>query len=592
MAVIGIDLGTTNSLAAYWKDNEPHLIPNQMGSYSMPSAVSYVEEQDKVVVGSLAKKRRITHGEMTQTSFKRFMGTKKEWYLGKESYSACELSALVLGKIKAEAEQYLQEEITDAIVTVPAYFNAKQRMDTKKAALLAGLPVSRLINEPSAAALAYRRQGKQDNATLLVFDFGGGTLDLSLVECFEDVVEILGVTGDNHLGGDDIDLAIAQWFCRQKHWEEADFSPNQWQLLLKQSEQAKCALSNTDRVLLSFGGEQAELSGDLLFEICLPLFSKIKVLFLRLLKDCGFTVSELEDIVLVGGSSKLPVLHRFLRELLGREPKLLADPDYVVALGAGVYAGIRERKEEIRDLVLTDVCPFTLGVGSVHGEDDREQHLTPIIERNATLPARKTKGFVSVQDYQRSILFRIFQGEEYRAEENVLLGTLEIEIPPCPAGKAQVILQFTYDLNGILQVEAVNDKGTTQKLLISDLDLTEAEQTEAWEKLQQMLFAEEKKLQIQMQKQRAEAYYEQAVGRNREWIASLLGWYENELNSGRWYRQKRALARMEEMLDGMEQQEADLEQVLFDGELWQEDYESEEEPTKEEALDDRDQGDL
>lgn len=565
MAVIGIDLGTTNSLAAYWKDGKAHLIPNQMGELSMPSAVSYVEEQDQVVVGSLARKRAVAYGELTQLSFKRFMGTAKRFYLGQESYSACELSALVLRKMKEEAEQYLQEEITDAIVTVPAYFNAKQRMDTKKAALLAGLPVSRLINEPSAAALAYRREMQAEEATLLVFDFGGGTLDLSLVECFDNVVEILGVAGDNHLGGDDIDLAVAQWFCRQKNWKEADLSLNQRRFLLKQSEQAKCALAEQERVLLSLGEEQEELTEDILFELCIPLFSKIKVLFWRLLKDCGCTVADLDDILLVGGSSMLSVLRRFLCELLGREPKQLVNPACVVAQGAGIYAGIRERKGEIQDLVLTDVCPFTLGVGSVHGAEAQEQHLTPIIERNATLPARKTQTFFSVHDYQFSMQFDIYQGEEYRAKDNVRLGTLEIELPPCPAGKAQVKLQFTYDLNGILQVEAVNDAGKTEKLLISDLDLTEEEKEKELEKLQQMIFSEEKKLQIQMQKQRAEAYYECAVGWRREQISNLLGWYEKEIDSGRWYRQKRAFDWMEKSLDELDMQEAYFEKVLFNG---------------------------
>lgn len=566
MAVIGIDLGTTNSLAAYWKDGEAHLIPNRMGEYLTPSVVSYVAEQKKMVVGALARERLVTHKEGTRASFKRFMGTEKEFYLGETSYSACELSALVLGKIKAEAELYLGEAIEEAVVTVPAYFNDKQRSDTKKAAQLAGLCVKRLINEPSAAALAYRTKYHKQDMSLLVFDFGGGTLDLSLVECFDDVVEIVGIVGDNYLGGDDIDACIAQWFCKQKQWEFDSLSLEMQQQLLKQCELAKAEFSEKQhQVMICMDTEQAELTEETLFEICMPLFSKIKTLFLRVLKDCGFCISEIDDLIMVGGSSQLPVVQTFLKELLGKAPIVLAQPDQVVALGAGVYAGIRERKEDIRDMVLTDVCPFTLGVGSLHNREDMDEHLTPIIERNSTLPAKGSVHLVSVHDYQNYMAIPIYQGEEYRACDNLFLGELQIEIPPLPAGEARVEVCFLYDLNGILQAEAVNSEGVRRKILLANRDLTEEERKEALEKLQQLVL-EEEPLEIKMQRNEMLAYYEQAVGVQREQLAQLLGWYDHEVNSGKQYRQKRAAVRMEQVLAGLRRQDEQLEQYLFDNE--------------------------
>ncbi len=404
MAIIGIDLGTTNSLAACWRDGRLELIPGEDGNVLFPSAVGYVEGEG-FLVGAAAKERLLTNPGDTVASFKCFMGTAKEYRLGSRMYTPMELSAMVLERLKRNAERVLQEEVEEAIVTVPAYFNDKQRSDTKKAAQVAGLRVERLINEPSAAALAYRMAVGEEDRTLIVFDFGGGTLDLSYVECFDNVIEIVAVAGDNHLGGDDIDRAIQSHFCKVNGLVEEKLSLEELARIRNLAEQSKCALSASGQadMGLTVGGRvcRAQLNEDILFEICMPLFGKMKQLFLHLLEDADSRVSQIDDLVMVGGSSRLGVVKRFLSELLGKEPVVLDETDRVVALGAGIYAGIRRRGEEIRDMLLTDVCPFTLGIGIRNRSGQDKNILSPMIERNSTLPASCRNRFVTTSDYQR-----------------------------------------------------------------------------------------------------------------------------------------------------------------------------------------------
>ncbi len=501
MAVIGIDLGTTNSLGAYWKDGGVHLIPMEEEQFLLPSVVSHAEGEG-FLVGAAAKERLIPHAEDTAASFKRFMGTAKEYHLGGRTYTPMELSAMVLEQIKRNAEFFLKEEIEEAVITVPAYFNDKQRSDTKKAAQIAGLKAERLINEPSAAALAYRMEYGEEDRTLLIFDFGGGTLDLSYVECFDNVIEIIAVAGDNHLGGDDIDQAVSDYFCRENGIRPEELSREEQAKLKKLSEHAKCALAQQEEVTMELelaAGRaerdaesmepaagtaeratesmeraagtkvcRASLDSDRLFEICMPLFGKIKQLFLHILEDAGSRVSAIDDLVMVGGSSRLGVVKRFLRELLGKEPVVLGETDRVVAYGAGVYAGIRQRREEIRDMLLTDVCPFTLGIGVNNRANWDKNILRPMIERNSTLPASHRDRFVTVADYQKEIKVCIYQGEEYYVDDDALLGELTIEVALKPAGQAWVEVQFTYDINGILHVVVENEMGERRQILLAN----------------------------------------------------------------------------------------------------------------------------
>lgn len=570
MAVIGIDLGTTNSLGAYWKDGTAHLIPMEDEGVLLPSVVGYVEGEG-FLAGSAAKERLIPFSEDTAGSFKRFMGTAKEYHLGGKICTPMELSAMVLEQIKRNAEFFLKEEIEEAVITVPAYFNDKQRSDTKKAAQIAGLKVDRLINEPSAAALAYRREQGEEDRTLLVFDFGGGTLDLSYVECFDNVIEIIAVAGDNHLGGDDIDQAILEYFCRENGIKEEELTKGELAKLRKLAENAKCALTEQEEVAMELetGGRvcKALLNEDRLFEICMPLFGKIRQLFIHILEDAESRVSEIDDLIMVGGSSKLGVVKRFLKELLGKEPVVLGETDRVVALGAGVYAGIRQRREEIRDMLLTDVCPFTLGIG-VNNKANRDKNiLNPMIERNSTLPASHRDRFVTVNDYQKEIRIRIYQGEEYYVDDDVLLGELSIEVAQKPAGQAWVEVQFTYDINGILHVVAENEMGERRQILLANQTLSDAELERYSREMEKIMVPPAKRPENQKMLACLLEYYENSTGQRREMIAAMTGRILAGLNSGR----KKAVRNAEEMgrmwLAQLQQAEEMREELLFDGEL-------------------------
>ncbi len=579
MAIIGIDLGTTNSLAACWKDGSLELIPNENGEVLFPSAVGYVEGEG-FLVGTAAKERLLTHPGDTVASFKCFMGTAKEYRLGGRTYTPMELSAMVLERLRRNAERVLQEEIEEAIVTVPAYFNDKQRSDTKKAAQVAGLKVERLINEPSAAALAYRMAAGEEDRTLIVFDFGGGTLDLSYVECFDNVIEIVAVAGDNHLGGDDIDKAIQAYFCRENGLAEEKLTLEELAGIRHLAEQSKCALSATGQVdmELEVGGRvcRARLTEDVLFELCMPLFGKMKELFLHLLEDADSRVSQVDDLVMVGGSSRLGVVRRFLSELLGKEPVVLDETDRVVALGAGIYAGIRRRGEEIRDMLLTDVCPFTLGIGIWNRSGQDRNILSPMIERNSTLPASCRNRFVTTSDYQREILVKIYQGEEYYVDDNVYLGEVAIEVALKPAGQAWVDVQFTYDINGILHVSVENEMGERRQILLANQALSEEELERYSKELEKIMRPPMEQPENQEMLARFLAYFENSTGERREHIGAMIDYITQGLCSGRKKTVRNAIENARAWLAMLEETQDTREERLFDGRDFY-DWEEEEE---------------
>ncbi len=572
MAVIGIDLGTTNSLASYWKDNAVQFIHDEKGTVLFPSVVGYTQEG--FLVGSAAKKRQLTHAQDTIASFKCFMGTAKEYVLGGKLYTPMELSAMVLEQIKKNAEYFLKEPIEETIITVPAYFNDKQRSDTKKAAQIAGLRVERLINEPSAAALAYWMNSGPEDKTLLIFDFGGGTLDLSYVECFDNVIEIVAVAGDNHLGGNDIDKAILNYFCSENELELEMMSIEEVAILSKMAEEAKCALASKSEVCieLEVGGKLCRIALDeeILFTICMPLFAKIKQLFLHLLEDAASRVSRIDDLVMVGGSSKLGIVKRFLCELLGKEPIVLGDTDRVVAMGAGMYAGIRQRGETIKDMLLTDVCPFTLGIGVIERFVRDQNILSPMIERNSTLPASCKKRFVTSYDFQKEILVKIYQGEEYYVQDNVFLGEVLIEVVPKPAGQAWIDVQFTYDINGILHVLVINELGEKKQVLLANQSLSEEELVKYTKQMEKIMLPPI----LQPENQKILAcfleWYETSTGIRREQIAQKIGWFTAGLNSGRKKTVKETIDMATMWLNTIEKNKEMQEELLFDGELKEE----------------------
>lgn len=570
MAIIGIDLGTTNSLAACWDKGDVKLITDENGEVLFPSVVGYIEAEG-LVAGRPAKERLLTHSKDTVSSFKRFMGTDKKYSLGGTDYTPLELSAMVLERIKRNAEFLLKEEIEEAIITVPAYFNDKQRSDTKNSAKIAGLTVKRLINEPSAAALAYRMKHSKDDLTLIVFDFGGGTLDLSYVECFKNIIEIVAVAGDNYLGGDDIDRLIAEYFCRENQLNLETMNVQQYAAILKCAEASKQQLENENEIDITLNIDGTDystlLNDDILFEICMPLFAKIKNLFLHILNDAGSKVSNIDDLIMVGGSSRLKVVRRFLTELLGKAPIVLGETDKVIAMGAGVYAGIRSRNEDIKDMLLTDVCPFTLGVECYHSNTSTQGYMLPMIERNSTLPATVHKTLVTLSDYQKEIEVRIYQGEEYYAKDNLFLGAVNTAVEPKPAGMEAVDVCFTYDINGILYVEVVNSQKERQHILLSNQCLNDDELKRYMKEMEQLLIPPIQRKENQEMLLRLVDYYENSLGERRNQLGSLIDWFTEGLQSGRKHIVKRVIEEAKRQLARLDSIQEKGEELLFDGDL-------------------------
>ncbi len=473
MALIGIDLGTTNSLVTAYKNNEIVLIPNKLNNYMTKSAVSFLD--DNFLVGDIARERLITHPQNSAAYFKQHMGTEHEYTLHNKQMKAHELSALVLKQLKADAESYLGEAITEAIISVPAYFNDNQRSATKLAASLAGLKANRLINEPSAAALYHRNNNNIQEGKLLVIDFGGGTLDVSIVDCFEEMVEILAISGDNHLGGKDIDSAIANYFFEKTNTTEKKFSTQQIASLYRSCEEAKIALANTDTVWLGIGDKQVSLNNAVMAELCATLFLRVKECIVKAVSLSKISIKEITDIVLVGGSSQLTVFVDFLENIFGVRPKTSEKAEHMVAMGLGLCCGIKNK--EIKDVFMTDVCPFSLGIGVHNAKNPKRPLMSMLISRCSVLPSSVTHTYYTVYDGQSSVHCTICQGENMYEDENLKLGKIVVEVPPAPAGHSWVRVTFTYTIDGILQVKAVSCGGDSKETLILNphLKLSESE---------------------------------------------------------------------------------------------------------------------
>ena len=479
--IIGIDLGTTNSLAAVWQDGESRLIPNAFGEYLTPSVVSFGED-GTVYVGKTAKERLASHPDETASVFKRFMGTSRKYMLGGKSYRPEELSAFVLRKLKEDAERYLGEPVEEAIISVPAYFNDMARNATKRAGMLAGLKVERIINEPSAAALACQSFNQEEDATLLVFDFGGGTLDVSLVECFDNVIEIQAVSGDNQLGGQDFDDMIAEHFAKSLGLNYAAMEPETKAIVQKSAELCKRELTENPSANMVVNcreiNNEIEITRKEVVKICAPLFDRIGKPVSKVFVDAQISTDQVSQIVLVGGSCKMPVVRQYLSYLLKREDIETKEPDYMIALGCGVCAGIKERDKDVKDLLLTDICPFSLGIKVANHQDPYKELMSFIIERNSPLPISREEMYANAYDRQQRVALRIYQGEAMYVSENLYLGEILFDIPPMAAGQVQCFVRFTYDINGVLEVEAKIPLTKEEKKLVivnKDLDITQEE---------------------------------------------------------------------------------------------------------------------
>ncbi len=553
MSIAGIDLGTSNSLVSVWRGGRAELVPGEDGSLLTPSAVS-IDDGGEILTGQAARERLVTAPERTATGFKRLMGKEKTCILGGRAFTAEELSSFILRRLKQDAEAYLGETIEEAVISVPAYFNDRQRAATKKAGALAGLRVGRLINEPSAAALACRMLNREGSFTAMVFDMGGGTLDVSVVDCFDNVISVLAVAGDNMLGGSDFDLCLARAFCEANHIAFDALSPGLKADILFRAEGVKRELSLRSEAVLSVAdGPLAgtlELTSQRMVDYCASLFQRMGQPVRRALADCRMDADDIGHVVLVGGSCHMPAVRQFLSQLLRREMDAPFSPDTVVGLGAGMYAGLRERREDVRDVVMTDLCPFSLGTGV--SSDGGELMFSPIIERNSSLPGSCTKRYFTTVDNQKVVAVEVYQGEEMLCRDNLCLGVLKVPVPQAPAGQESVDVCFTYDINGILSVEVtVTSTGARHSQVFSDSgDLEEGEMDARLRELAAMRMGEADALRSVREK--ARRLYAQGLGSDRDFISRQMERFEKRWEHAGLSQKMRELKRMQDLLAGME----------------------------------------
>lgn len=539
--IIGIDLGTTNSLVAYFTEDGPKIIPNRLGKHLTPSVVS-IDEDEQIYVGESAVERSLLYPDSAASVFKRDMGSKKEFHLLHKTFLAEDLSALVLRALKEDAENYLGEPVTEAVISVPAYFNDARRRATKRAGELAGLKVERIISEPTAAAIAYGLYQNRDQARFLVFDLGGGTFDVSILELYDTILEVRAVAGDNFLGGEDFTAVLeTMFFDKYPKLDRLSLNEKTLRHIHKQADICKLGFSDsrTSRMRCKIDDTVYDMEVELskYEEACGDLLDRIRRPVKRSLADAHIRLSDIDKIVLVGGATKSPVIRRFVSKLFKMLPDTNINPDEAVALGAAIQGAMKERRDSIKEVILTDVCPFTLGTEVVREWENHQFEngvFCPIIDRNTVIPASRTERLYTVRDNQNKIRVNVLQGESRFAANNLSLGELLIDIPPAKAGEESVDVTYTYDINSILEVEVkvVSTQKVMKKVFLGqDVDMTPEEIEERLKTLSYLKIHPRDREENKYLLLRAERIYEESLGEDRHYVESAIRKFEKVLNT-------------------------------------------------------------
>ena len=558
--LVGIDLGTTNSLVACYKDGKVEIIPNRLGKKLTPSVVA-VDDDNNILVGETAREYGYLNPERSAKVFKRSMGTDKVYELGDMKFDSEELSGFVLRSLKEDAEVYIGEKVEEAIISVPAYFNDNQRKATKRAGELAGLNVTRIINEPTASALSYGVGDSGKMERCMVFDLGGGTFDVTILEYYKNIMEVYAIAGDNFLGGEDFTHVLMEMFLRRTYLPITMLDIKSLNNVYKAAEHCKCSFSESDtaKMTVNIAGQYFEETFTIeeYEEGCKELLEKLRKPIEKSLRDAKITLDELDRIILVGGATKLSIVRNYVQKITGIVPEFCVDPDTSVVVGAALQCAMKQRDKQIEEVILTDVCPFTLGTEVVkfNGTFDETGHYLPIIERNTVIPVSRKQTVYTAYDNQKYVTVKVLQGESRLAVNNLLLGELSIDVPAGPKGREAIEITYTYDVNSLLEVEVlVVSTGLKKKVIIQNQEnkISEEEAEKRFERLQYLKQNPRDDEENTLALLRANRMYEETLGPDQEKIGEAIDEFNRTMNTGTRLEVENVRRKLLDLLDEIE----------------------------------------
>lgn len=558
--LVGIDLGTTNSLVACYKDGKVEIIPNRLEKKLTPSVVA-VDDDNNILVGETAREYGYLNPERSAKVFKRSMGTDKVYELGDMKFDSEELSGFVLRSLKEDAEVYIGEKVEEAIISVPAYFNDNQRKATKRAGELAGLNVTRIINEPTASALSYGVGDSGKMERCMVFDLGGGTFDVTILEYYKNIMEVYAIAGDNFLGGEDFTHVLMEMFLRRTYLPITMLDIKSLNNVYKAAEHCKCSFSESDtaKMTVNIAGQYFEETFTIeeYEEGCKELLEKLRKPIEKSLRDAKITLDELDRIILVGGATKLSIVRNYVQKITGIVPEFCVDPDTSVVVGAALQCAMKQRDKQIEEVILTDVCPFTLGTEVVkfNGTFEESGHYLPIIERNTVIPVSRKQTVYTAYDNQKYVTVKVLQGESRLAVNNLLLGELSIDVPAGPKGREAIEITYTYDVNSLLEVEVlVVSTGLKKKVIIQNQEnkISEEEAEKRFERLQYLKQNPRDDEENTLALLRANRMFEETLGPDQEKIGEAIDEFNRTMNTGTRLEVENVRRKLLDLLDEIE----------------------------------------